>query len=138
MKRFVIILVIIIAAIAGFIVLSPKASETDTKQANQPSQALSFAKIQQDVANGAELYDVRTPEEYLASHFQNAANLPLQTLQAGSMPDVAKDTKIYVYCRSGSRSAQATAILQQNGYSNVTDLHGLSDVINIGGKLISG
>ena len=59
-------------------------------------------------------------------------------MQAGKLPDVAKDTKIYVYCHSGNRSGQATTILKNAGYTNVIDLHGLADVQTIGGKIITG
>ncbi len=105
----------------------------------QPEQApaLSFAMVQQDVGGGAKLYDVRTAEEYTESHFEGATNWSLQDMQAGKLPDVPKDTKIYVYCHSGNRSSQATTILRSSGYTNVTDLHGLTSVEAIGGHLIT-
>ena len=82
----------------------------------QPSNKVSFSTVQNDVAAGAKLYDVRTSQEYTSGHFADAANWSLQDMQAGKLPDVAKDTKIYVYCRSGNRSGQATTILKNAGY----------------------
>lgn len=95
-----------------------------------------FADIQADLASGALLYDVRTPAEYQAGHFENAINFPLGDMQYGSLPQFDKDKKIYVHCQSGNRSGQATLILRQNGFTNIEDLGGLMDVEGIGGKLI--
>ena len=39
-----------------------------------------------------------------------------------------KNQKIYVYCRSGRRSAIATETLKGMGYTNVTDLGGLGQL----------
>lgn len=97
--------------------------------------SMTFAAVTQDVKNGAKLYDVRTADEYKAGYFKGATNWSLQDMQAGKLPDVVKDTKIYVYCHSGNRSGQATTILKNAGYINITDLHGLPDVQAIGGKL---
>lgn len=98
-------------------------------------KSLTFATVQSDVAGGARLYDVRTAEEYGAGHFDGALNWSLQDMQAGKLPNVPKDSKIFVYCHSGNRSGQATALLKSAGYTNVTDLHGLTSVEAIGGKL---
>ena len=37
-----------------------------------------------------------------------------------------KGTPIFVHCLSGARSRQATAILQQMGYTNVKNIGGIS------------
>lgn len=103
----------------------------DTQQASSAT----FSTVTKDVAAGAKLYDVRTPDEFATSHFEGAKNWSLQDIQQGTLPNVPKDTKIYVYCHSGNRSGQATQLLRQAGYSNVTDLGGLPDVEAIGGKL---
>jgi rhodanese-related sulfurtransferase len=41
-----------------------------------------------------------------------------------------------VYCRSGNRSSQAATMLKAAGFTNVTDLGGLSAVEKIDGKLV--
>lgn len=128
MKKIVII--IIAGLIGALVVYGITASKNGS-----PAQADSFASIQADVSSGAKLYDVRTPSEYASGHFENATNMPLQSMQAGVLPDVPKGQKIYVYCQSGNRSSQATATLRQAGFTNVTDLGGLQDVQSIGGKL---
>ena len=104
---------------------------TTNQHSEQPS--VSFATVQQNVQQGAKLYDVRTAEEYASGHFANAELWPLTNLEAGTFPNVSKDTQIYVYCRSGNRSSQATSLLEKAGYTKMTDLGGLADVEKIGG-----
>lgn len=138
MKKGWIITLVAIAFFGGHIMLgtsSDSPSNTTAKIASTPK--LSFASVQQAMQNGAKLYDVRTADEYKTSHFAGAVNWSLQDIEAGKLPEVAKDSKVYVYCRSGNRSGQATTLLNNAGYSNVTDLGGLTDVESIGGKLIN-
>jgi phage shock protein E len=80
--------------------------------------------------------DVRTPEEYAAGYIDGAENLPLANIQSGQLPDVSKDAKLYLYCRSGNRSAQAKSVLESAGHTNVIDLGGIQDVVSMGGKQI--
>ncbi len=128
MKKIAIIVVVLLTALGIYGITTSK---------NVPSQqAKTFSSIQSDVKSGAKLYDVRTAAEYKAGHFENAFNFSLQDMQAGTLPDVAKDQTAYVYCQSGNRSSQATAILKQSGFTNVIDLGGLQDVQSTGGKLI--
>lgn len=125
MKLFAISLVVI-ALIGGMLYAAGKSN---------PKSDVSFTEVQAAVNDGARYYDVRTPAEFAAGHFASAVNLPLADIQSGIMPDVSKDTKIYVQCQSGNRSAQATRLLKSAGFTNVTDLGGISDVQRIGGKL---
>lgn len=70
------------------------------------------------------IVDVRTPEEYKEGHIQGSMLIPLQELpqHLDKLPN--KEETLYVYCRSGGRSAQAVAFLQQNGYTNVHNMNG--------------
>jgi len=74
---------------------------------------------------GALLLDVREPGEYSAVHAPNAKLIPLGQI-ASRMNEIAayKDKPIVVMCRSGRRSAQAVAILQKAGYSQVSNIKG--------------
>lgn len=134
MKRIIISIIAVVAVFGGVAWFANKGSD-EGKVAGVSSRVSEFEQVQQAVKNGAKLYDVRTATEYEAGHFENALNWSLQDMQAGKLPDVSKDTKLYVYCRSGNRSGQATKLLEQAGYTNVTDLHGLTNVEAMGGKL---
>ncbi len=120
---------IVIALAIGFLNSSKNSNETSVSK-------LTFTEVQDNIANGAVLYDVRTPAEYTDGHFEGATNFNVEDILAGNLPDVSKDKKIYVYCRSGSRSVQATSALKAAGFTDINDLGGLSSVQSIGGKLI--
>lgn len=67
--------------------------------------------------------DVRTPEEYASGHLENAVNVNVQSSNFDAiMMSQPIDGDYLVYCRSGNRSAQATARMEQLGFTNVTDL----------------
>ena len=82
---------------------------------------------------GAVLLDVRTPEEYAEGHIEGSQNIPLQNIESAETVIKDKDTPIYVHCRSGGRSAQATSILKKMGYTNVEDIGG---ILSYRGKVI--
>ena len=75
---------------------------------------------------GAILVDVRTPQEYREGHIPGSKNVPLQQLDKISSVADNKDIKLFVYCYSGARSRQATAILQHMGYANVNNIGGIA------------
>lgn len=97
-----------------------------------------FSAVENEINNDtATLLDVRTPQEFDAGHFPGAVNLDLQEISDGVVPEKPKDSKIYLYCQSGNRSAQATSLLKRDGFTNIIDLGGLSDVKAMGGELIA-
>lgn len=78
--------------------------------------------------NNPMIIDVRTTEEWNAGHLASAQHVELQTIAANIeqlVPD--KDQQLYLYCRSGNRSGQAKAIIEQMGYSNVINAGGVND-----------
>ena len=75
---------------------------------------------------GGVLLDVRTPGEYQEGHIPGSKNVPLQSLDEIEKIADNKAVPIFVHCLSGGRSRQATAILQQMGYSNVKNIGGIS------------
>ncbi len=96
---------------------------------------ITFDTILRELENDeAVLIDVRTPAEYEDGHAAPAVNVPLQDIQDGATPDATTDQHVYLYCRTGSRSAQATSELRQAGY-NVTNLGGLQNMIAIGAEI---
>lgn len=119
------------------VVLSLALFTSCTGNSNDSSdESISITKIEKEIAEGGVLLDVRTTQEFNEGHIKGSINLSLQSIQSDEMPDIAKNKAIFVYCRSGNRSAQATTILKNDGYTNVTDLGGIEDVQAIGGILI--
>ena len=74
----------------------------------------------------AVLLDVRTPQEYREGHIPGSKNVPLQTLDKVRSVVENKDAELFVYCYSGARSRQATAMLQHMGYTNVQNIGGIA------------
>lgn len=78
------------------------------------------------------LIDVRTAEEYLSEHAEGAVNIPLENIEAGRLgllANVPKNSQIDLYCRTGHRSGEAREMLAKLGYTQVTNLGGLDDVL---------
>lgn len=73
------------------------------------------------------IIDVRTKEEFDSGAVEGALNFELARIEEGEVPNVPKDTELYLYCRSGGRSGRALEILLSHGFTNVTNLGGLED-----------
>lgn len=86
------------------------------------------AKEAMDSGQNPVIVDVREPFEFAQSHIPGAINLPLgelSELAKTRLPD--KDALIYLYCRSGSRSAFGAREMVALGYTNLYDLGGIID-----------
>ncbi|MCK9481400.1 MAG: thioredoxin domain-containing protein [Bacteroidia bacterium] len=71
------------------------------------------------------ILDVRTPEEVVSGQIPNASTINLYDADfAQKINLMQKDKIIFVYCRSGARSAQAAQTLSQNGFDRVYNLQG--------------
>ena len=70
--------------------------------------------------------DVRTVDEYKMGHLKKSINIEWQKI-ASIEASIAKDKKLYLYCRSGNRSGKAADILISLGYKDVTNLGSLKE-----------
>ncbi|AOS60921.1 Rhodanese-related sulfurtransferase [Actinoalloteichus hymeniacidonis] len=68
--------------------------------------------------NDAVVLDVREDDEWQAGHAPDAVHIPLGEL-AGRLDELPAEKDVFVVCRSGGRSARATAYLNQNGWDAV-------------------
>ena len=74
------------------------------------------------------LLDVRRTDEFEEGHIPGAINIPNESIgteEIAELPD--KNQTIYVYCRSGNRSKQASQKLVDLGYTNVIEFGGIID-----------
>jgi phage shock protein E len=70
--------------------------------------------------------DVRTPEEFAGGHLEGAELRDVSSGElAAALPEMDPDAAYLVYCRSGSRAAQAEALMEQAGFDDVTNLGSL-------------
>ena len=75
------------------------------------------------------IIDVRSTEEYNSGHIENAWHMP--HTEIGTLitkKNIAKDTPIILYCRSGGRAGKAKKVLSQMGYTAVKNGGGLKDM----------
>lgn len=72
------------------------------------------------IAQGAVIIDVRSPGEFAGGHVQGAVNIPLDQLESKVNKIKSYKKPIVVCCASGMRSARAKSFLVGQG---VTDLY---------------
>lgn len=104
--------------------LLPLACISAKDQTAEPKQ-VKVEQVEQELADGAQLLDVRTKKEWDEGHLEGAK---LITVTEDGFLEKAKATldpekDVVVYCRSGSRSAKAAEQLRAAGFT-VHDLAG--------------
>lgn len=79
------------------------------------------------------ILDVRRPDEFNSGHIPGAINVANESIGTEILDEIPNtDTTVYVYCRSGNRSRQASEKLAAIGYSDVIEFGG---IINWPGKI---
>lgn len=73
------------------------------------------ARLQDDGPHA--VVDVREVHEFTTGHVPGAVNVPLTQLVDRVTEVTTLPGDVYVICQSGSRSAQVTAWLEQQGYA---------------------
>ncbi|NUY80999.1 thioredoxin fold domain-containing protein [Flavobacterium sp. MAH-1] len=84
-----------------------------------------FAQKIKDNPN-AQILDVRTPDEFVGGHLDNAVNIDWYEKQAfeSKVAKLDKSKPVFVYCAAGARSIKAANKLYSLGFKNVYDLQG--------------
>ena len=97
----------------------------DTKRMQTIEEIEPFEAAEEIEGGDVVLIDTREPHEYQEAHLENGKLVPPGVLAdeiGTAAPD--KTARTILYCRSGNRSALATAQLQQLGYENVASMSG--------------
>lgn len=72
------------------------------------------------------LVDVRTVEEFATGYVAGSINIPIDDIASTFESQISnKDTRLFIICRSGNRSALASEQLKKMGYTNITDIGGI-------------
>lgn len=76
--------------------------------------------------DNAVILDVRTDDEIAEGIIPNAIQIDIYKGQEfiNEIEKLDKSKNYYVYCRSGNRSGQACAIMEQLGFENAFNLEG--------------
>jgi phage shock protein E len=83
--------------------------------------------VQEKIKAGAQVVDVRSPEEFRDGSYPGAVNIPVQEV-ARRMGELKKDRPVVLFCASGARSGVAARVLKQAGYADVVNAGGLGDM----------
>ena len=86
----------------------------------------------------APVLDVRTPEEFAEGHLAGAVNVDVRSPEFASQVealDLPTDAPVYLYCKSGGRSGQATAALRQLGHTGALNVGGFGDLAGAGAEV---
>jgi phage shock protein E len=79
-----------------------------------------------EIGDDAILLDVRTAQEFASGHLDGAKLLDFNAGDlAAAIPNLDPHAEYLVYCRSGNRSGQAIALMEQAGFTNLTNLGSL-------------
>lgn len=107
MKKIISRLLVLVAAITGVIALNACSKSAEPVAVSPQTVVI----------------DVRTPEEYDAGHLEGATLLDLNGGEfAAALPTLDPQAQYVVYCRSGNRSGQAVKMMEDAGFTSVTNL----------------
>ena len=81
------------------------------------------------IEQGAQLVDVRTPQEHQQHALPGSVNIPLPVIQL-ALKQLDKETPVLLYCASGQRSGTAKRVLEACGFETVHNL-GANTSINL-------
>lgn len=71
------------------------------------------------------LLDVRSEQEFKEGHIEGAVNIPIQLLQSKAKDIIPSlSTPIICCCASGNRSLISSVVLEDLGFTDVTNLRG--------------
>lgn len=83
------------------------------------------ASIQDNPSEDLVILDVRTPEEFAEGHLDGAIMIDFYRDDfAEQLAELDPDVPYLLYCRSGNRSGQTTALMNSLGFTDVADVDG--------------
>ena len=113
---------LLILQIAAAVMLLSGCSSASYTQISQ-DEAMKMMQEQTDYM----IVDVRRPDEFAEGHIAGAVNVPNETIE-DEAPDALphKEQTLFIYCRSGNRSKEASQKLADMGYTNVFEFGGIN------------
>ncbi len=110
-------------------------SDAGTQSSDSPSDsgaagirlvsATEGAALQADPPDDLVILDVRTPEEFTEGHLEGAVMIDFYEADfADQLGELDPDVPYLLYCRSGNRSGQTTAIMRDLGFTDIADVDG--------------
>jgi len=85
-------------------------------------QVISGPQARELIEQGAQLLDVRSPQEYQQTGLPGAVNIPVDQLSQRAAQELDPGKPVVCYCLSGGRAGQAHALLKNLGFQDVYNL----------------
>lgn len=106
------------------------ATAKPTTQATEISQP---SEVRQAIAEGAQIIDVRTPEEFAGGALRDATNIDVSAPGFEErISDLDRTTTYVVYCASGNRAGTAIEQMREQGFESLINGGGYEDVAAAG------
>ncbi len=116
MKRFLTLL----CSVLGVSFFGCKESTVGTVVQISPEQLHEI--IQRDTV---QLIDVRTPKEFNKEHIKSSKNINFFSSSfSNTIKELDLEKPVYIYCRSGKRSAKSVKTFQKAGFKTIYNLEG--------------
>jgi len=125
-RIILIICIVAVLVIAAAVIILIKLLKGNNSNAEYKSISMEEAKEIFATPGDYIILDVRRADEFAGGHIPGAinyANEDISTEPLDILPDM--NQTIYVYCRSGRRSKQASAKLTTIGYTNIIEFGGI-------------
>ena len=107
---------------------TPAAKETRPETIYMRIARQNAERRERDAA-GPLIIDVRTPKEFAKGAYPGAINIPLDSLPDRIEELGGKDRYITLYCASGARSAYAARLLEERGFTHITNGGGIMQMM---------
>lgn len=108
---------------------SDSSDEAPQSQAPAATAIAEPSAVQEAIADGAKLIDVRTPEEFAAGHLRGAVNIDLAGPDFDERIGALDKAGSYViYCASGNRAGTAIEFMRGQGFDDLINGGGYEDL----------
>ncbi len=119
------ILVLATSGCAG----SDATDEAATAQAAPATEIAESSVVSEAIADGAEVIDVRTADEFADGHLRNATNIDVTNPEFGDrISELDKTATYVVYCESGNRAGTAIEQMREQGFDKLVNGGGYEDL----------
>lgn len=81
------------------------------------------------IDQGAQILDVRNPDEFATGHLPNAINVPLTEIVEWLSNQANKQQQFVVYCGAGIRAQKGCDALNSEGFTCVVNGGALKDLV---------
>ncbi|WP_372768036.1 rhodanese-like domain-containing protein [Lutibacter sp.] len=118
MKTTLKLTILLFVAVLGISCNTKSQSQTDSISVISPTE------FKEKAVNNT-IIDVRTPQEFSEGHIEGAVNINF--FDATFLEQISKykkDEPVFIYCKSGNRSGQASKKISDSGFKQIYDLEG--------------